>query len=98
MNLDLEQRFALSPHAALKTRAGGEILVLPERAIRLRGSSGEILRLFLEHETTRDVIAEMQLRYPKTPQIDSEVLRFLSEMLEAGGLVAESLARSGVSP
>ena len=96
MNFDLDQRIALSPHAALKTRADGEILVLPERAIRLRGSSGEILRLCQEQRSAHDIIAEMQLRYPNTPQIGAEVERFLSEMLETGGLVTERRGASEV--
>lgn len=89
MSFNLDQQITLSPHAALKTRADEEILVLPERAIRLRGSSGEILRLCKERRSARDVIAEMQLRYPNTPQIGAEVGRFLSEMLETGGLITE---------
>ena len=48
MSLDLDRRILLSRHAALKTRADGDVLVLPERAIRLGGSGGEILRLFCE--------------------------------------------------
>lgn len=78
--------FDLSRHAALKTRADGDILVLPERAIRIGGSGAEILRVCRGGRGRDSIVAEMQSRYPDTPEIESEVDRFLGEMLELGGL------------
>ena len=45
---DLDQTVVLSRHAELKVRAEGEILVMPERTMRLRGSTAEILRVCIE--------------------------------------------------
>ena len=94
MTVDLDRRIALSPHAALKTRAAGDILVLPERGIRVGGSGGEILRLCSDGRSGHDIIASMQARYPDTPGITTQVVAFLDEMLELDGLVTESRVAS----
>jgi len=78
---------ALSRHADLKTRAEGDVLVLPERAIRVGGSGGEILRLCDGERATEEIIEEMHRRYPQTEEIDREVMIFLDEMIELGGIV-----------
>lgn len=86
-------RFDLSRHAALKSRTGGDVLVLPERAIRIGGSGGEILRLCEGGRSRDEIVREMKARYPETAGIESEVDRFLAEMLELGGVTlrAESI-------
>ena len=76
----------LSRHAALKTRPDGDVLVLPERVIRVGGSGGEILRLCQGGRSRGEIVAEMRARYPETAEIESEVDDFLAEMLELGGL------------
>jgi pyrroloquinoline quinone biosynthesis protein D len=80
------ERFEVSRHAALKTRAEGDILVLPERAIRLGGSGGEILRLCDPPRGRDAIVAEMQSRYPDTNEMGVVVDQFLAEMIELGGL------------
>jgi len=80
-------RIDLSRHAALKKRTDGDVLVLPERAIRLGGSGGEILRQCEGGRTPQEVVERMQSRYPETPEIETEVRRFLAQMLELGGIV-----------
>ncbi|MBW2424794.1 MAG: pyrroloquinoline quinone biosynthesis peptide chaperone PqqD [Deltaproteobacteria bacterium] len=87
MSLDLDRHLVLTRHADLKHRQDGDVLVLPERAIRIGGSGGEILRLCDGERSARGVVGEMQARYPDTPQIESEVTTFLAEMLDLGGLV-----------
>lgn len=87
MSLDLDRRLGLTRHADLKHRRDGDVLVLPERAIRIGGSGGEILRLCDGDRSAREVLGEMQARYPDTPQIESQVTTFLAEMLDLGGLV-----------
>ncbi len=82
-----DDRIALSPHADLKTRKEGDILVLPERAMRLGGSGGEILRLCLEPRTADEIIAELSQRHPDVSDLTSSVGAFLDEMIELGGLV-----------
>lgn len=81
------ERIMLSPHADLKTRKEGAILVLPERAMRLGGSGGEILRLCLEPHTAEEIISELAERHPDAADLESSVSAFLNEMIELGGLV-----------
>ena len=80
-------RYALSRHAALKIRHHGHVLVLPERAIRIEGSGGEILELLDGERTREEITAILDERYPGTDGIDQEVERFLGEMIEMGGVV-----------
>jgi len=94
---DDDARFDLSRHAALKSRTGGDVLVLPERAIRIGGSGGEILRLCEGGRSREELVREMKARYPATAGIEREVDRFLSEMLELGGIVRVTEAE-GNSP
>jgi hypothetical protein len=82
-----ERRLGLSPHADLKTRPGGDVLVLPERAIRLGGSGAEILRACATPCHATAIVATLRERYPEAAQIEIEVRAFLEEMLELGGLV-----------
>lgn len=78
----------LSRHADLKTRREGDILVLPERAVRLAGSGGEILRLCTIPRSEDDIVAAIRLRYPESAEVDREVREFLGQMLRIGALVA----------
>ena len=96
MNEHLKDRFGLSRHASFKSRAEGDVLVLPERAIRIGGSGSEILRLCESGRTRAEIVDVMRSRYPETPEIEIEVERFLAEMLELGGL-ALSPIDSGIS-
>ena len=77
---------ALSRHAALKQREGQDILVLPERAMRLGGSGGEILRACNGKRSDAEIIQELNARFPDSDGLEIEVRRFLQEMLELGGL------------
>lgn len=85
------EKLRLARHAALKRRADGDVLVLPERAIRVGGSGGEIMRLCEDGRSAEEVVDAMQARYPETPGIEQEVTRFLAEMLELGGLEASPI-------
>ena len=96
MRFDPSRVLRLSPHADLKSRADGEVLVLPERAVRLGGSGAEILRLCLEERSGKSVLAVMRERYPGAPGLDSEVMGFLEEMLGLGGLVYPGKPREAV--
>ena len=87
--------FELSRHAALKTRKEGDILVLPERAIRIGGSGGEILRLCEPPRGRDEIVAEMESRYPDSPEIASVVDQFLEEMIGLGGLARCARKRKG---
>jgi hypothetical protein len=87
MSLDRSRTVEISPHADLKTREDGSILVLPERAIRLGGSGAEILRLVAEEKNIESILKAMRTRYPDSFEVANEILDFLEEMLGLGGIV-----------
>ena len=68
--------------------------VLPERALRLEGSGGEILALVDGLRTQNEITQILDARYPGTEGLAEEVDRFLQEMLALGGLVASDAAGS----
>jgi pyrroloquinoline quinone biosynthesis protein D len=86
MSSPATRRLALSRHADLKQRGDDEILVLPERALRLSGSGGEILRLCDGSRSGGEIVGAMRGRYPGESGIEEEVLAFLEEMRTLGGL------------
>jgi len=100
VSLDPARRLGLSRHADLKSRDGDFVLVLPERALRLGGSGAEILRVISEERTIGAILQTMRERYADTPDIESEVLGFLDEMLKLGGIVPidPAEATNGSSP
>jgi pyrroloquinoline quinone biosynthesis protein D len=87
LSLDRSANLVFSRHADLKSRENGDVLVLPERALRIGGSGGEILRICQGGTTAEIIVATMRTRYPETPGIETEVLAFLEEMFELGGIV-----------
>ena len=89
LRFDPSQCPVLSRHADLKTRAEGDVLVLPERALRLGGSGGEILRLCDGLRRGHAIVAAMRDRYPESPVIETEIIDFLEEMFALGGIVAQ---------
>jgi pyrroloquinoline quinone biosynthesis protein D len=91
LSLDPTHRLSLSRHADLKTRRDGTILVLPERAIRLGGSGAEILQLCDGSRSASDLSDTMRQRYGESSDIEAEVLGFLAEMLELGGIEATDM-------
>ena len=88
MSFDPTRRVTISRHASLKTRAQGDVLVLPERALRIGGSGAEILRLCEGEATGESIVAAMRARHPDALGIDAEVLAFLAEMFQLGGIVS----------
>ncbi|ANW17343.1 pyrroloquinoline quinone biosynthesis peptide chaperone PqqD [Streptomyces clavuligerus] len=65
---------------------GTDLLLLPERAVVLKGAAGPILRLC---DGTRDLaalVAELGARHPGAPVAD-EVPRFLARVREEGWIV-----------
>lgn len=85
--LERTSRVGLSPHADLKSRAEGEILVLPEQAIRVGGSGAEILRLVEKETTVGSLLETLRRRYPDSPDLEAEVLGFLTGMIEARAII-----------
>ena len=91
-------RYALSRHAALKIRSYGHVLVLPERAIRLEGSGGEILELDDGERSRADIEAVLGARYPGTEGLAQEIARFLDEMIAMGGVVRVEEITASTNP
>ncbi len=87
MSLDLSRPLGISRHADFKSRAHGDVLVLPEQAIRVGGSGAEILRLVTEGHCAGSILRTMRTRYRDSSEIESEVLGFLERMLSLGGIV-----------
>lgn len=83
---DSADALALSRHADLKHRPRGDVLVLPEQAIRLSGSGGEILALVDGRRDADAIAGVLRARYPDADGLEAEVARFLDEMIELGGV------------
>ncbi|MFC5745806.1 pyrroloquinoline quinone biosynthesis peptide chaperone PqqD [Actinomadura rugatobispora] len=62
-----------------------DLLLMPERAVRLTGAGGRILRLCDGRRTVADVIAELSAAFPDAP-LDDEVPAFLERVREEGWL------------
>jgi pyrroloquinoline quinone biosynthesis protein D len=77
---------ALARHATLKRRHYGDVLVLPEQAIRLHGSGGEILRLCDGRRDRDEILRSLEQHYPDASDLGDELDRFLAEMVAMGGL------------
>lgn len=93
MRLDPSRRLGLSRHAGLKKRADGIVLVLPERALRVGGSGGEILELVAEGRCAESIVAALRERHADAPTLEADVLGFLDEMIELGGVAPVEPAR-----
>lgn len=83
-----QRRLRISRHAALKSRRQGDVLVMPERAIRLGGSGGEILRLLDRPRSPSELVARLRQRYPANERVAEETLAFLAQMQRIGALEA----------
>ena len=62
------------------------MLVLPERAVRLNESGGEILSLCDGKRTARDIADALRERHPDVPALENDVHQFLAEMRRLGAL------------
>ena len=89
--LDAVERAASRPrlvsHALVRDEPdGSSMLVLPERALRLRGSSREMLELCDGSRTGSDVALRMCERHPGSAQIAGDVHDFLQQLDELRAL------------
>lgn len=64
--------------------ANGDILLLPEGILRLKGTAGEIIQLCNGERTIADILQAMQALYPSADpkQIEQETESFLNRLLE----------------
>jgi pyrroloquinoline-quinone synthase len=81
-------RPVLGPSARLRSdpAEGGELVVLPERAVRLNASGAEILALCDGERTAEAIAGELGGRHPDVEDLASDVHRFLDEMRRLGVL------------
>ncbi|QXJ25591.1 pyrroloquinoline quinone biosynthesis peptide chaperone PqqD [Actinomadura graeca] len=64
---------------------GADLLLMPERAVRLSGTGGRILRLCDGSRTVDGIITELSRAFPDAPLSD-EVPAFLERVREEGWL------------
>jgi len=81
----------LSPHAQVRDdpdsdNPDGDIVVLPERAVKIGGSGGEILALCDGTAMTRDIAAAFAARHPEAESASDDVHDFVDAMRQAGVL------------
>lgn len=62
-----------------------ELLLMPERVVRLSPEGGRILRLCDGHRTVSDIIARLAADYPDAP-LDADVPEFLARIRAEGWL------------
>ncbi len=82
-----EWRPALARSIVLRhdTVRGADLLLMPERAVRLSETGGRILRLCDGSRTVGDIIAELGAAYPGAPLAD-DVPGFLDRIRAEGWL------------
>ncbi|MEW2355805.1 pyrroloquinoline quinone biosynthesis peptide chaperone PqqD [Spirillospora sp. NPDC029432] len=64
---------------------GTDLLLMPERAVRLSGAGGRILRLCDGTRTVPAIVAELAETFPDAP-LDAEVPAFLDRVRTQGWL------------
>ena len=64
--------------------ANGDVLLLPEGILRLKGTAAEVIRLCDGERTVADILGAMQAQYPSSDpkQIAQEIESFLNRLLE----------------
>ncbi len=89
---ELETRPALSSRALLRqgTPEARAIVVLPERAVELQGSSEQILKLCDGARTARAVSEALRDLYPEARGLEDDVRRFIAQMCRLGVLELRS--------
>jgi len=85
------RRPQIAPHVMLRDDRDGKVAVLPERAVKLRGSGAEILELCDGTRSGLEVAAALVERYPEA--ISDEVHDFLEAMEEQGVVGFQCSAR-----
>ncbi len=62
---------------------GIDLLLLPERVVKLNPTGAAILRLCDGKRTVRDIVQELETQYQKN-DLENEVLEFLRKVSEQG--------------
>jgi pyrroloquinoline quinone biosynthesis protein D len=92
MTLDLNSVPRLAPGCRLGENNKQQVLLMPERALRLNGPSLEIVQRCDGAHTVQEVVSDLQKLYSKAdPQkVESDILGYLSLLHEQRALDFES--------
>jgi pyrroloquinoline quinone biosynthesis protein D len=79
MTLDLQSRPRLAPGVRLGQNNNQQVLLMPERALRLNGPSLEIIQRCDGQHTVEQVITELQHLYSKAEpaKVETDILGYL---------------------
>jgi pyrroloquinoline quinone biosynthesis protein D len=79
MTLDLQSRPRLAPGVRLGQNNNQQVLLMPERALRLNGPSLEIVQRCDGQHTVEQIITELQHLYSKAEpaKVETDILGYL---------------------
>jgi pyrroloquinoline quinone biosynthesis protein D len=79
MNLDLNSRPRLAPGVRLGQNNNQQVLLMPERALRLNGPSLEIVQRCDGNRSVQQIVSELQQLYSKADpaKVESDILGYL---------------------
>jgi coenzyme PQQ biosynthesis protein PqqD len=88
MPIDLNSKPYLAPGCRLSENNKQQVLLMPERALKLNGPSLEIVRRCDGNHTTRQIIADLQQIYSQAnPQkVESDILGYLARLSDQRAL------------
>jgi len=83
--LSLESKPALARKARLRTEEvrRADLLLLPERVVKLNPTGAAILRLCDGQRTVREIVRDLESRYGKSG-LENDVLEFLRQVCAEG--------------
>ena len=79
MSIDLQARPRLAAGVRLGQNNNQQVLLMPERALRLNGPSLEIVQRCDGNHSVGDIVTELQLLYSKAEpaKVESDILGYL---------------------
>ena len=88
MSIDLQARPHLAPGVRLGQNNNQQVLLMPERALRLNGPSLEIVQRCDGQHTVHQIITELQVLYAKADaaKVESDILGYLKLLQDQGAL------------
>ena len=88
MNIDLPSKPRLGPGVRLGQNNNQQVLLMPERALRLNGPSLEIVQRCDGNHSVQQIISELQSLYSKADpaKVESDILGYLQLLHDQGAL------------
>jgi pyrroloquinoline quinone biosynthesis protein D len=88
MNIDLPSKPRLAPGVRLGQNNNQQVLLMPERALRLNGPSLEIVQRCDGNHSVQQIISELQSQYSKADpaKVESDILGYLQLLHDQGAL------------